>query len=103
LKKTKNHLIESDQVFSAQKYLPKPSSKTTQPNPPKKERLNQHFSSRFHRAHFAPKELDMTLIALNTSKEQQVKLDLDGMAGQICVVFCFNAEACFFWKKNMKN
>ena len=101
LEKTKkHHLIESERFFSAQKYLPKPSSKTTQP--PKKRKAQPTFFLTVSPGPLCPKELDMTLIALNTSKEQTGVLDLDGMAGQICVVFCFNAETCFFGRKTWR-
>ena len=86
LEKTKNTIwLNQSDFFQPKNICPNLPPKP--PNPPKKERLNQHFSSRFHRAHFAPKELDMTLIALNTSKEQQVFWTLTEWQGRF--VWCF--------------
>lgn len=97
LEKTKNTIwLNQSKFFQPKNICPNLPPKPPNPTPQKEKGSTNNFSSRFHRAHFAPKELDMTLIALNTSKEQQVKLDPDGMAGQISVVFCFNAETCFF-------
>lgn len=90
-------MIESERFFSAQKYLPKPSSKTTQP--PKKRKAQPTFFLTVSPGPLCPQGAGHDFDRVEYVKGATGVLDPDGMAGQICVVFCFYAETCFFLKK----